>query len=148
MVFERTIVEEFRHPEKELIGNWDEVDWQFDKVDKLKGSSAILKGNLKFDIKNQISNGLIIHEAEQWNFQKGGRLILTKKNKEKEIVEWHLKGRGHILKIKHTSGIIEYYQIYNLNRDNLILHFENDNHARGIIKISLKKIFKIDAKKI
>jgi hypothetical protein len=138
----KAILDALKHPEKELVGVWDEVDWQYDKVDKLKGSSAALKEKLRFDIKNQISNDLIIHEAEQWSFQNNGKLVLKNKNGKEEIVEWRLKGRGHILKIKHYSGVIEYYQIHQLDNNTLLLYFENDNHARGLVKITFKKRFK------
>jgi hypothetical protein len=136
------ILESLNHPEKELLGIWDEVDWQYDKVDKLQGSTSVLKEKLRFDIKNQISNDLIIHEAEQWHFKNNGNLILKNKDGNEEVVEWRLKGRGHILKIKHISGLVEYYQIHQLDKNTLLLHFENDNHARGLVKITFKKRYK------
>jgi hypothetical protein len=33
------IAGDLNHLEKELLGTWKEVEWHYDKVDKLKGSS-------------------------------------------------------------------------------------------------------------
>jgi hypothetical protein len=134
------IAGDLNHPEKEIVGTWKEVEWHYDKVDKLKGSSAIEKDNLKHELKNQISENLIIHESEKWIIKSDGTIELVKKNGEIEKVKWRLKGRGHILKLIHEDGNLEFYHIHKMSKDKLVLHFENDNHARGIVKIIFEKI--------
>lgn len=128
------------HPERELRGLWEEVEWTYEKVDRSRGSSAVEKDVLRERLKNQITKDLIIHKSETWEFDKSGKLFLTKENNIKDTLNWYMKGRGHILKLKHSNGALEFYQIRELNANQMVLHFENDNHARGIVKIVFKKI--------
>ena len=67
-------------------------------------------------------------------------LVLFKNNGTHEKVQWHLKGRGHILKMNHQDGGVECYQIKRIKHDEMVLHFESETHARGIIKIIFQKI--------
>lgn len=134
------LANDLNHPEKEILGTWKEVEWHYDKVDKLKGSSSVQKDNLKYELKNQISQNLIIHESEKWIIKPDGHLELVKKNGELENVKWRLKGRGHILKLIHENGDLEFYHIHRISKDRLVLHFENDNHARGIVKIVFERL--------
>lgn len=134
------IAGDLNHPEREILGTWKEVEWHYDKVDKLKGSSSVEKENLKNELKNQISQDLIIHESEKWIVKPDGHLELVKKNGELERVKWRLKGRGHILKLIHEDGNLEFYHIHRMSNKRLVLHFENDNHARGIVKIVFEKL--------
>ena len=123
------------HPEQQLIGKWQEVEWVYDKVDVNQNSSLAEKRALKNDLRHQVSENLIIHKSEVWEFKDDGDLILKKENGEIETLKWRLKGRGHILKLRHSDDVLEFYQIKSLGKDSLTIHFENDNHARGIIKI-------------
>lgn len=140
MLIWAVIIGDLNHPEKEIIGTWKEVEWHYDKVDRLKGSSAVQKDNLQNELKNQISENLIIHKSEKWIIKSNGELELIKKNGDLEKVKWRLKGRGHILKLIHENGQLEFYHIHKMSTNKLILHFENDNHARGIVKIIFEKI--------
>lgn len=128
------------HPERELVGVWKEVEWTYEKVDRSRGSSAVQKDILRDRLKNQITEDLIIHKSETWEFKKNGDLILKKSKMDDVTLKWYMKGRGHILKMKHNSGALEFYQIRSISDDELVLHFENDNHARGIVKIVFKRI--------
>lgn len=128
------------HPELELRGLWKEVEWTYEKVDRSRGSSAVQKDELRERMKNQITKDLIIHKSENWEFTKDGKLFLTKENNKRDTLDWYMKGRGHILKLKHSNGALEFYQIRELDSEQMVLHFENDNHARGIVKIIFKKI--------
>lgn len=134
------LIGNLEHPERELLGLWDEVEWTYEKVDRSRGSSSVQKEALKDRLKNQITADLFIHKSETWEFKEDGVLNLVKKDGTRERLKWYMKGRGHILKIKHRSGALEFYQIRELKDDKMILHFENDIHARGIVKIVFKKI--------
>jgi hypothetical protein len=124
-------------PEKLLIGKWKEVEWMYEKSDKNQASNKI---ELSDEIKNIISKDLVIHCSETWEFKNEAVLLLTKKGEKKHAIKWKLKGRGHILKLRHSNEIKEYYQIKELTEDRLVIHFENDIHTRGIVRIEFKKI--------
>jgi len=124
-------------PENLLIGKWKEVEWMYEKSDKNQTSNKI---ELSEEIKNIISKDLVIHCSETWEFKKDAVLILNKKGEKKHVIKWKLKGRGHILKIRHSNEIKEFYQIKELTKDKLVIHFENDIHTRGIVKIEFKKV--------
>lgn len=127
------------HPERDLEGVWKEVEWVYEKVDRTRSVSTE-KQALRSRMKNEITEDLIIHKSETWEFKRKGKLLLTKENKDPIELSWRLKGRGHILKLEHENGALEFYQIRHLNSDKMVLHFDNNVHARGIVKIVFKKI--------
>jgi hypothetical protein len=51
-----------------------------------------------------------------------------------------MKDRGRILMLQNPDGTREVYSVESLKKNELVLHFETDVHARGIVKITLKKI--------
>lgn len=48
------VIGDLNHPEKEILGTWKEVEWHYDKVDKIKGSSSVQKDNLTNELKINI----------------------------------------------------------------------------------------------
>lgn len=125
-------------PEKTISGQWEELKWEYEKVNRLEDSLKI--NTLASDqLKEIIGKQLIIHEAEKWEFLPGGELKLSDGESSKSV-NWRIKGRGHILKIKHNNDTIEYYNITELDEDLMVLNFESDIHARGIAKLTFKKI--------
>jgi hypothetical protein len=125
-------------PEKSIMGEWQEVEWKYEKVNKI-GDSVILNSTNTDNLKNLLGKNLIIHEAENWFFSDDGKLIL-KEGENSKTVNWRIKGRGHILKIKYENfDVIEYYNISRLTEDELILNFDSDIQARGIAKLTFKR---------
>jgi hypothetical protein len=49
-----SVVADLNHPEKEILGTWKEVEWHYDKVGELKGSSSVQKDNLTNELKINI----------------------------------------------------------------------------------------------
>jgi hypothetical protein len=129
------IITKTQHPEILLIGKWKEIYWNYERVDN---TDIVSKENLDDEVKQEISKHLLIHQAEIWEFNKDSRLTLKSKEKISKL-NWKLKGRGHILKLTYKDGMKEYYQIKELTKNKLVLHFENDIHARGIVKIVFTK---------
>jgi hypothetical protein len=128
------------HPDKLLEGTWEEVNWNYEKVDGHLKHDSISQSFIEEVVKYKISKHLVIHQAERWTFKKGATLVLHKEGQEDVVVRWQLKGRGHILKLIYNDGkTTEYYQIKDLDKGKLTLHFENDVHARGIVKIEFTK---------
>ncbi|WP_343785150.1 hypothetical protein [Wandonia haliotis] len=126
------------HPEKNLIGTWKEVSWHYEKVDKTE-DGEFFKEIARDELKDEIAKNLVIHKSEEWTFEQNADLLLTGEDKEDKKLNWRLKGRGHILKLKYDNDKFEVYQIRELNRNKLVLHFENDIHARGIVRIEFEK---------
>lgn len=122
-----------------IIGNWEEKSWRYEKANKL-GNYSISKKLLDEEVVDVISKDLLIHKTEYWMFHPNGILKLKKKGGEAIYVNWKLKGRGNLLKLKYNNKVTEYYQVVKLSKKNMVLFFENDVHTRGIVKIEFKKL--------
>ncbi len=134
------------NPEKQLLGEWNETEWKYEKADKNQQTQTLLSGSTE-SIKELVGNKLLIHKAENWHFYPNGVLRLSGNDTDK-IVTWHIKGRGHILQLKHASNCIENYNIDVLNDTTLVLNFEADIEVRGIAKLTFNKHKKNYAEKI
>jgi hypothetical protein len=129
------------HPENKLIGTWREVAWTYEKADAAaKSDTNFVKLDLDEEMKNNIAQDLVIHQSETWTFSSNSALYLQKKNDNPVKLKWRLKGRGHILKLAYKDDTREFYQLKELTDDRMVLHFENDLHTRGIVKIVFEKI--------
>lgn len=131
---------QLNHPEKMIKGTWKEVAWRYDKHDNIKGRSKEHKIILNDELKESIAQGLHIRQAETWVFDEKAKLTLLKSEETPVKLNWRMKGRGHILALNYNNTNKEYYQIQKLTKDEMVLYFENDAHARGIIQIVFKKI--------
>lgn len=125
------------NPEKTIVGEWKEMDWEYEKTDKFLGSSAIGKSISDLE-KAEIAKDLVIHQAETWTFEPNGNLKL-KNDKNAKSVKWVLKGRGHILQLKYDKGTTENYFLTHLDEHRMVLNLELDNQARGIAKLVFTK---------
>ncbi len=121
-----------KHPEKMILGSWKEVSWNYELVDKHPGKEGQTDDP---SLEHEIFKNLVIHKSESWKFHPGSGLTLEKQNQEPVKLTWKLKGRGHILQLNYGGDTMEYYQIKELTDKKMVLHFENDIHARGIVKI-------------
>lgn len=126
-----------RHPEKSILGEWKEVYWTYERIGKGNKRSGDL--DLASHIKEEISKDLIIHESEKWKFSPKANLTLFKKGTQPHHVTWRLKGRGHVLKLTYDDKHTEYYNIHELTAHKMVLHFENEVHARSIVKIVFRR---------
>ncbi|MEH0154439.1 hypothetical protein V6R21_09865 [Limibacter armeniacum] len=120
-----------------LVGKWQEVSWEYEKVDKHNGAEFELN---EAQI-NEICNQLVIHQSEIWEFAPSNKLHLhNKESGFSEVLDWNVKGRGHILELKHQDSRLEGYQVQEISEDNLVIHFNFDLRVRGIVKLTFKKI--------
>lgn len=133
MAFFKTAI----NPEKTIVGEWKEMNWEYEKSDKFLGNSGIGKAISDLE-KTEIAKDLVIHEAETWTFEPNGNLKLTN-DKSAKSVKWVLKGRGHILQLKYDKGTTENYFLTHLDDHRMVLNLELDNQARGIAKLVFKK---------
>ena len=127
------------HPDNLILGAWKEDSWQYIKANDYTKKDSLSSVFIDEVVKEKISKHLVIHKSEEWVFKKNAALIIRKKGDENIKAKWVLKGRGHILKISYNDNVTELYRIKELKKNELILHFENNMHVRGIIKIHLKR---------
>lgn len=111
-----------RNPESVIVGNWEESDWSYEKIE----NESVYDLGLK-EIKK--------HEAEKWVFSEDKQLEFYKENQKIADASWTIKGRGHILRIDHKDGSTELFDIKELNDDELILNFDIGMETRGIAKL-------------
>jgi len=126
-------------PDENLVGSWVEVDWEYEKVDAYHDEYDASRKQIPEFIKQSIGEQLIIHESETWTFQPDGTLLLDKGD-EILKVNWYLKGRGNILKIKYDNRYPEYYEVAHVDETTLIIHLETEVQVRGIAKLTFKRI--------
>ncbi len=125
-------------PEHLIPGSWKETEWKYEKVDHSDPKDADYKSIPEL-IKLEIMNSLVIHEAEVWEFRRNGTLKLHSPKVSEPPLNWKIKGRGNILVLTHQDGREEHYNINQLSKDKIVIHFESDIQARGIVKIVLKR---------
>lgn len=128
-----------RHPEQAILGKWKETSWTYELVHTKLGEKDKLQAATNPTLEHDVFNQLIIHQSEEWNFGKQSLLLLDKQKRKPVNVNWKLKGRGHILQLTYTGGATEYYQIKELTDTKMVLHFENELHAKGIVKIEFTR---------
>lgn len=124
-------------PEHLILGEWNEVRWEYERVNLTDNKGAALR-NMPDDVKRSIGETLVIHEAESWVFLPDGRLQLTSCETDKEVT-WCMKGRGHILQIKYANNTTENYVVDKLDDGTLWLQFATDIQARGIAKLIFER---------
>ncbi|WP_200979230.1 hypothetical protein [Echinicola sp. 20G] len=130
-----------RSPSEKLLGDWEEVSWEYEKLDAAQGEEEwTLSKSITQQLKQEISQELAIHKAETWSFFPDGKISLEGKNGKASTLSWTLKGRGHVLKLFGHADSVEHYQIQKLTDDTMEIHFNTDLQARGIIKMTFKKI--------
>lgn len=124
------------YPERAILGEWREVSWVYDRNDQ----NQKVKQEIHSDEREDIANHLVIHQFENWTFRKDYSIKLHERSGNEHLAKWRLKDRGRILTLMNADGTHEAYSVSSLKKDELVLHFDTDVHARGIVKITLKKI--------
>lgn len=125
-------------PELLLQGQWQEKEWQYEKVDK--AATGLLAMVENGQIKEILAPHLKIHMAETWHFMSDGTLVLQGQGKEVNA-RWSIKGRGNILQLKYPDeNEVENYNVSQLDENRLILNFESDLHVRGIARLVFSRI--------
>jgi len=124
-------------PEQLIMGKWQEVEWQFERVD----SDSAKQGSQLFDYqKKELYKNMMIHNAEEWEFLPGKHLALKHhENTQDKKLKWILKGRGNILELRYDNEKVERFQVYKLTKDTLVVYYDFDLQMRGSVRITFKK---------
>lgn len=126
--------------DRELIGLWKESEWKYEKGDVyLNDNEYVQKATLSENLKSEVADNIILHQGEYWEFLPGRKLKIVLED-EDLIVDYVLKGRGHILKITHSNDVVEHYTIQRISRHELVLNFYVETQARGIVQLTFERI--------
>lgn len=126
-------------PEVKLHGQWQEVSWSYEKVDG--GDLGLGAGSsISEELRKEMTKGLVIHESETWRFGPASSLVLHKSGERNDTLLWKLKGHGHILQLVFGDSHQEVYQVRELKDDMMVLQFNNDMIARGVVRIVFKRL--------
>ncbi len=128
-----------KRPEAQLLGQWEEVSWTYEKVDptSVDVSTGVSIGE---ELRNEITKGLVIHESEMWRFEPGAALVLQKNGERNDTLQWKLKGYGRMLELVYGDQHQEVYKVREVKDDEMVLQFNNDMIARGVVRIVLKRV--------
>lgn len=130
-----TLMSFSQSPEKKIVGQWNEKSWEYERVNKVGDTNS---KEITDDVKKIIGQHLLIHEAETWQFLPNGKLVLKSGSTER-LVDWKIKGRGHILQLKYDDNVVENYNLTELDNNTMILNFDSEIQARGIAKLTFEK---------
>lgn len=125
-------------PEQQILGEWKEMAWEYEMVDKADNDITHYSQVSDY-VKNSMGQSLVIHKAEVWTFMPQGKLKLSGNDRE-ETVTWRMKGRGHILELKHEDNTIEHYNLTELDNNKMVLNFDSDMQVRGVAKLTFEKL--------
>ena len=125
------------NPEKLLIGSWQEMYWDFERID-FKPKYEENHENLCQYVKNTMGQHLVIHTKENWHFLPDGTVLLEGECSTTKA-RWCIKGRGHILQLKYADDAVENYNISELTKTHITLNFDSEVQARGIAKLVFEK---------
>ncbi|MBX2915005.1 MAG: hypothetical protein KF856_07015 [Cyclobacteriaceae bacterium] len=131
------------NPEELILGNWTEKAWQYEKVsnpNELHRKHSV--DTMAQSVKDQLGKHLIIHSAETWHFNSHGKLLLRGADTVK-MVNWKVKGRGHILELEYANQVIEHYNITELTSTRLVLNFDSDIQVKGIAKLTFDNLDRV-----
>jgi hypothetical protein len=123
--------------EKLMLGDWKEMKWEYEKNDE--GIDTAISDKKALDLKEFAGEKFLVHKAETWRFNPDGTMLVEVDGKTEEV-EWRVKGRGHILQLRHGSEFEENYNITELESNKLVLNFECEAKTRGIAKLTFEKI--------
>jgi hypothetical protein len=126
----------FRNNEQTIVGKWEEVSLEYEKVDARQDDFLGIDQDLKAEIWQHIT----LHQAEVWEFKPDHTVKLFSDHHLMENLRWNIKGRGHILELDHQNNRKEDYQIQEITDQKLVIHFNLDLQVRGIVKMTFKRI--------
>jgi hypothetical protein len=86
-----------------------------------------------------VARSRIIHKAEMWRFTADSGLYLNAQQRHQQL-KWSIMGSSNTLKISYNDQFAESYDLVELTDKRMVLHFENDLLARGIVRITFEKI--------
>ncbi len=135
--------------EMAITGEWKQVSWEYEgeenhgypeqshgSFQESLSETHIAEKRLKEEkITEELGQEFHRHINEYWVIRPDGTVSLN----DETMLNWSLKGRGHILVLQEDATTRETYQISRLTEDELVLHFNVDLQARGVAKLTFRK---------
>jgi hypothetical protein len=125
-------------PAQRITGKWKEISWVYEKVNHTE--NGLPDKEITDELRSEMARGLIIHEAETWEFRPDGTLLLHKRSGKPIKLNWNLKGRGHVLTLHYRNDKTEYYDLSDLSADEMTLYIDVEIQAKGIVRMTFEKI--------
>lgn len=126
-------------PEKVLLGCWTETAWAYEKADD-DGGLPMTRWSDGIRGHEYPDRQVLRHESELWHFRPRGELEIRHLDGAVTVANWRLKGRGHVLTIRHDAERFEVYDIKELTRKELILNFDMGMEVRGIARLEFARV--------
>ncbi|MBX3246848.1 MAG: hypothetical protein KF901_06685 [Myxococcales bacterium] len=124
-------------PEEALLGCWSETGWTYERADE--GTAPKSRWNDGVRFRQYPDRQVVRHEAELWEFRPRGQLAIGDLDGTLDQARWRLKGRGHVLTIRHAENSFEVYDIKELSPQRLVLHFDMGMEVRGIARLEFSR---------
>jgi hypothetical protein len=126
-----------RNPEEQLVGCWTETGWAYERADEDAPSGSFWNDGVR--PRQYPMRDVVRHEGEFWEFQPKGRMAIGAIDGVTEHARWRLKGRGHVLAIRHLDDRFEVYDIKKITDEALTLHFDMGMEVRGIARLEFAR---------
>jgi hypothetical protein len=126
-----------RHPEDQLIGCWTETGWSYERADDDAPAGSFWNDGVR--PRMYPTRSVVRHEGEFWEFGPRGRMSIGTVDGVSAEARWRLKGRGHVLAIRHSDQRFEVYDIKTIANDALTLHFDMGMEVRGIARLDFAR---------
>ncbi len=119
-------------PESLLTTRWEESSWQYEKVDRVPDEVRRFGGIRIGAFEEHTARR---HISEYWQFFSDRSFEIGLADGTVTKGRWRMKGRGHILTLRHENGDVEVYDVKLLTEDGLVLHFDLGMELRGIARL-------------
>lgn len=129
---------QLKSPEEKIIGKWNEVAWEYERVGNKSMLSDNVRDSLAMNVYSELSETKCLHGAKKWEFLPNGTLVLYK-NGQKEIGRWKVKGRGNVLEIKFQDEAQEQYDLKELTQQKLVLNNNVEHQIKGMARWTFRK---------
>lgn len=123
-------------PEELIAEKWVESSWSYEKLDRPTDEMRRFEG---IRIAAFEGRAVFRHEAEYWRLYPDGRFEISLSSGEMLRGRWRLKGRGHILTLRHERGGVEVFDVKDISADRLVLNFDLGMEVRGVGSLTFRR---------
>jgi len=123
-------------PEELIVSKWVEASWSYEKLDRPPDEMRRFEG-----IRIAAFEGRTVyrHEAEYWRLYPDHRFEISLSSGEVLRGRWRLKGRGHILTLRHDRGGVEVFDVKDVSTERLVLNFDLGMEVRGVGSLTFRR---------
>lgn len=123
-------------PEELIASKWVESSWSYEKLDRPPDEMRRFEGIRVVAFEGR---SVFRHEAEYWRLYPDHRFEISLSSGEVLRGRWRLKGRGHILTLRHDRGGVEVFDVKDISTERLVLNFDLGMEVRGIGSLTFRR---------